>query len=353
MAPGWEESKAFDMATAPVTVPLSAHTKLLQHFWGPTRDNPPTFAEVKTAESPINTFTLANLNPEAVVFHRNKDGTLLKLLGFKSKRELDEQWADVVSLRRAGDIIALLPLLKVLSEKESRKIRLVVHKDFLPLLDGVSYVEGVPWDGEWENPMAAAKHYGATNAQVYGRGLNPDLGGGNFAAQAWNKLGAEWNAKLPLVFDRRDLGREQELANSVFRTNKPKLLLKLHGFSSPFMDSDFVTQKVNQQCGQFMEIVSLDEIKAERIYDLIGLMDRAELMVTIDTVTLWLAHASDCPTVAFTNGNGFSASPSRGNCLLRMPYNEVKRKWVETGRVISKIIQQQQRGSRIQQFQTA
>lgn len=82
MSLAWDESKAFDVATASVTVPFAANTLLIQHFWG-QKDLPPTFALNKTSESPINTLTLESINPEAVLFHRSKDGSLLKLLGYR------------------------------------------------------------------------------------------------------------------------------------------------------------------------------------------------------------------------------------------------------------------------------
>lgn len=91
MSVAWQEDKAFDVATAPVTVPFAADTPLIQHFWG-QKDLPPIFVAEKTAQSPVNAFTLARINPEAVVWHRNKDGSLLKLLGYResvSKINLD------------------------------------------------------------------------------------------------------------------------------------------------------------------------------------------------------------------------------------------------------------------------
>lgn len=56
-----------------------SHTDLIQHFWGQP-GLPPTFREVKTPQSPINTFTMADIKPGAVVFHRNKDMTLIRML---------------------------------------------------------------------------------------------------------------------------------------------------------------------------------------------------------------------------------------------------------------------------------
>lgn len=269
------------------------------------------------------------LNPTTVLWHRCKDGSLIRRLmerhGKVTTPEVEP--ADIVSLRRNGDIIALLPLLRVMSIKRGRKIRLVVHRDYLPLLEGVSYVEPVPWDGDWEDPLAATIHYRAKNAQVYGKFLNPDRINGNFVKTAWQQAGATWDRHMPLVFDKRDAKREKNLAETVFNEPKPKLLVKLHGFSSPFKQGPLILEWIKRDFGDAFELVLLDDIKAERIYDLLGLMDRAHCLITIDTVTLHLAHASKCPVVALTNGNGFSASPPRGNSLLRIPYQLIEQMW--------------------------
>ena len=74
---------AWDVECAAFTVPQSANTDLIQHFWG-QKDLAPTFVQTKTPHSPKNAFTLQNIKPEAVVFHRNKDGSLIRLL----KRQL-------------------------------------------------------------------------------------------------------------------------------------------------------------------------------------------------------------------------------------------------------------------------
>ena len=53
-------------------------TKLIQHFWG-LPGLPPTF-RADPAYAPLHAFTLDKLDPRAVLFHRQKDGTLLDLL---------------------------------------------------------------------------------------------------------------------------------------------------------------------------------------------------------------------------------------------------------------------------------
>lgn len=75
----WNDGPAFDIAPANDVVPLSAHTNLIQNVWGEHK-LPPTFEAVKTPSSPVNAFTLDQLHHESVLFHRNKDGSLIRLL---------------------------------------------------------------------------------------------------------------------------------------------------------------------------------------------------------------------------------------------------------------------------------
>lgn len=84
--------RAWDVASAEAVIPQAASVHLIQHFFGQI-DLAPTFAPAKTPHSPVNTFTLDHLRKEAVVFHRNKDGTLIRLLNkrdgiFESGTEL-------------------------------------------------------------------------------------------------------------------------------------------------------------------------------------------------------------------------------------------------------------------------
>jgi hypothetical protein len=67
---------------ADVVVPHAVDSPLFQHLWG-VKDLPPIFAAKKLPDSPVNTFTLADLRPEARVFHRCKDQSLIKLLDEK------------------------------------------------------------------------------------------------------------------------------------------------------------------------------------------------------------------------------------------------------------------------------
>jgi hypothetical protein len=71
---------AFDMAFADYVVPRGQETPLIFHRFGSPSDVP-TFKETKLPSDGPNVGTLENITKEAVLFHRNKDGTLIKLLG--------------------------------------------------------------------------------------------------------------------------------------------------------------------------------------------------------------------------------------------------------------------------------
>ena len=73
---------AWDVSAAEAILPTAQDSHLFHHFWG-DKDLPPTFASSKADQSPVNTLTLDHLRKGAVLFHRNKDGTLRQLVAQK------------------------------------------------------------------------------------------------------------------------------------------------------------------------------------------------------------------------------------------------------------------------------
>jgi hypothetical protein len=88
--------RAWDVSSADAVLRHTTPTHLIQHFWG-EKDLPPTFVEAKLPSSPRNALTLADIFPEAVLFHRNKDGTLQQLI----RRQL--------KLAAPGNFVVVLP----------------------------------------------------------------------------------------------------------------------------------------------------------------------------------------------------------------------------------------------------
>jgi hypothetical protein len=79
MNPFTTGDKAWDIASAPYVIPQAMNTPLIHHHYG-EMTLPPTFKEAKLPGDPINTCVLDFVRPDAAVFHRTKDGTLIDLL---------------------------------------------------------------------------------------------------------------------------------------------------------------------------------------------------------------------------------------------------------------------------------
>lgn len=74
--------QAWDVSACGPMVKGGTHTDLIHHFFG-QHGLPPTFVSAKVNGSPVNAKTVAEIPPEAVLFHRNKDGSLMRLLRSK------------------------------------------------------------------------------------------------------------------------------------------------------------------------------------------------------------------------------------------------------------------------------
>jgi hypothetical protein len=71
--------EAWDILAGPIMVPHAHHAKCYQYFWGEP-GLAPTFRLRHEKGEPKNVFTLEQLRHDSVVFHRNKDNTLIPLL---------------------------------------------------------------------------------------------------------------------------------------------------------------------------------------------------------------------------------------------------------------------------------
>lgn len=70
---------AWDMEAASAAVPRAKNSQFLQSFWG-TRELPPTFVKEKLPGQPENALPLSFIKPDAVLFHRVKNSSLIDLL---------------------------------------------------------------------------------------------------------------------------------------------------------------------------------------------------------------------------------------------------------------------------------
>jgi hypothetical protein len=102
----WRDDVPWDVATASVGVRYAADTDLIQWFWGKL-NRAPTFVLNKGTQISEYTYTLDQLQPNAVLFHRNKDGTLLDCLRSASGIKSPENFVVVFPFRNEDSANAL------------------------------------------------------------------------------------------------------------------------------------------------------------------------------------------------------------------------------------------------------
>lgn len=100
---GNEPHRAWDVTAAEKMLETGKDCPLFHHFWG-DKDLPPTFVAAKEDNSPVNALTLDHIRKGAALFHRNKDGTLMRLVGAK------------LGIAPATDFIVVLPVCNYDSE---------------------------------------------------------------------------------------------------------------------------------------------------------------------------------------------------------------------------------------------
>lgn len=222
-----------------------------------------------------------------------------------------------VQLGRYGDIMNILPLWKHLHD-QGHAINAITKAEFVPIYDGVSYVRPITThfdpDQVHECVTVFSKQYSELCCcQVWKNPRNPE--GDNFCLRQWALVDPKYiplYQQLPLVFDRRNLEQEKHLLASLrLEPSRPTLLYNLTGVSSPFRERDKLEKAVHSQFRQHANIVNLSSLRANRIFDLLGVYEKATALLTIDTATLHLANACRLPTVALSRPNPFDQSQPR------------------------------------------
>lgn len=251
-----------------------------------------------------------------------------------------------VLLGKFGDLIQMLPVFQACKAKHGVSPIVMVEEKYAGVFEGVTYVN--PWvvPFKWPNDMKAAqdeakKHFTTVIVPQF---WNLDLGVKtpkvdlskmpNCMAAMWVQSGFtldQMKSSMP-EFDRRDKTREHALMKTVATWKRPVLLYNLEGASCPFPHAPEV-MKLIREYGHGCDLVDLSVVRAERIYDLLGMFDHAVGLITTDTATLHLAAASEIHYIALTN-TGWSRATPKGHCLLEVRYEKA----VESERVISRMI---------------
>lgn len=250
----------------------------------------------------------------------------------------------IVQLGRYGDLLNILPVAKHIADTEGA-VAMVVHRDFLGLMEGVSYVQVIPWDGDFMRPHEAAKAVKdqfkcVLVSQPADSAVARERVCEAFNMESWRYGGYldKWS-ELRLDIDRRDRAREDKLLDALGLRGQPFLLVNPHSQSSPFPQADQLVASIQMKWAPRFKVVDMRRFRAERYHDLLGLMDRALGLVTVDTASLHLAAASRVPVIALISDHltPWHGSKPRCNIRLSMRYKEYQFREAEMHSAIEKL----------------
>lgn len=240
----------------------------------------------------------------------------------------------LVQLGRYGDLMNILPAAMHLANT-GHDVEIAVTPTFSDLLEGVTYATPRLWSGNFMNGALAAADlhdrepdvdYRTT--RIIGTALRSM---GSYVFDAWEQTRLDVNLwhDVPLVFDNRDLSREDRLIGEHAHTGgRPLLLTCFAGVSSPAPQAALaLAAHLREQHGDRYHIVDLGAIRAQRLYDLLGLYEVAAasggLLVSIDSAPLHLAHAApQLPVIALIN-DGWLGSAPRRNWAATIRYADI------------------------------
>ncbi len=235
-----------------------------------------------------------------------------------------------VTLGRNGDVLAALPIIQH-ELREGRKACVMVSAEYAPLLDGVS-LDRIVWQGDWRHVRAA--HVWAMRdwpnivvLQQYNTdGWPVSTRADSFVKEMYRIVGKLSLFPLPLVFDRRDPERESALL-SIVPTDKPLMLVATRGISSPFAHGEALIALLTRTFPH-VRVLDMGTVRAERLFDLLALFERAACLVTIDSALLHLAQAvPTLPVIALVTDRPttWHGSPRYAGQVLRVPYSAYPR----------------------------
>lgn len=234
----------------------------------------------------------------------------------------------IVQMGRYGDIINILPIAKDIASKTGKPVPIICKSDYADILDGVSYAVAEPAPG-MEALAEVVKDFGVLDthaAHPISERRTP------YNLQAWEQVGYadRFNELFP-VFDRRCRIREVALVESLVTFEKPVMVTCFNGLSSAMAENtrNALKKLVQESFGLQFQIVELTT-KAHRPYDLLGLLDMAAVVITIDTMLLHLATASNVPVVALLSNHPpvfWRASAVKGNVVYNTTYDKAVDNW--------------------------
>lgn len=222
-------------------------------------------------------------------------------------------------LGKIGDVCSILPILSHEHKTTGRKPMLVVAEEYASCFDNLDYADLLIYKGHWQDlsgAMASAKrHYPKVIAtQTYSKDFEIEKRQASFQLDQWERAGmlSKWDT-LPLIIPRPEESIAKAIVNQHFK--KPKVILYGdHSQSSPFPHREQLASLLVEHFGKDHQILRLSEVNLKNPMHLLALYDAADLLVTIETLHIHLAKASDVPMVVLATDH---PSPWHGSAGSR------------------------------------
>lgn len=221
--------------------------------------------------------------------------------------KLDRSTRAFLLLGRLGDIINFLPVARDFAQRDGRPVAMVVARGFETILEGVSYVVPVvldlePMDRTEGEAIARGMFDNLSVVQVAGRGIKADRIEESYNRDSWRMAGYSdrWHdPMLRTVFDRRNYARERELIRKILPdTEKPVVLINCRSaYSAPFAGWQAFQEAIITHWSDVVHFVDIGDYRADRFFDMLGVMELSAGMITVDTATLHLVSACGLPVI--------------------------------------------------------
>lgn len=299
---------AFDVMVSGLALNHWHHTVRIQHFWGED-GNPPTFVKHAIPAPRRNALTLQKLQGNAVLFHRNKDGTLIELLRERHGMKLTAPPPPAPSrglmrMRRTasiGDVLAATCVARKLFElgfdvefQANPATHCVLRRiPEIAVIAEPNGVTNVDLDGAYEgDPSRKQKHF----AEM-------------FIERANRHLGGEWIAKVSNYAPRMVMSETEraEVRKTFERYDKPWIVIcpRSNSWANRTVPNRTWAQTEGKLPGTKFWLgmdpspgVQMVDLNCRHFDKAIGYLGAADMLVTVDTGPMHVAAALGTPVVA-------------------------------------------------------
>lgn len=237
----------------------------------------------------------------------------------------------VIQLGSTGDLVNLLPCCKAWHDA-GEEVYIVTNRGFATDLDAVSYVKTIPVDFSIRYVFMAEKWAidsgcfdEVTVTQVFGNDRRYPVGPKNWQVGEWVRCGMlERFHELPTIFDRRDRDAERiyMAMHMPVDNGLPLLAYNLNGVSQPYPYVAEQREWITRTFGASHRLIDLGALRLDSPASLLPFIEAAEVLVTVDTCTVHLAHATDTPVIVFHPENEFARSEPRVNWVYACTHRQ-------------------------------